>query len=546
MKSTSFIVIALSSTILVACGGGDSSGTGSSAPIINAAPTAQAGSNQNVVAGNPVTLDGSTSSDADQDQLTYQWTLITKPVGSSATLAAATSAKPSFTADIAGAYVVTLVVNDGQASSTSSSVTITASSANAAPVAHAGAAQTVVAGSTVTLDGSASSDANNDTLTYSWTLATRPEGSTATLALSNAVRPTFQADVPGSYAATLVVNDGQLSSAATTVSITANAGNAMPVAHAGTAQNVKTGTTVTLDGSASSDANGDALTYKWTFAAVPEGSSATLNSTTSSKPSFIADVAGTYVATLTVNDGRLDSVPTNVAVTASVANAAPVANAGTPQTVVVGSILTLDGSASADANNDALTYQWTLTTKPVGSGAVLNTPTIAKPSFTADVAGDYVATLIVSDGKVNSSAATVTLKATPLKSVSLLSVPDSFFGGEDSLQPWPYSMTSSAQGSVNCIGTGCATAYDVATFKLRASGQSFTIANLTASNLTSGSPIAPLFSGLSNGQTIADGQTVTFKLQSPFTKGSTVNLKYSFTIKETGDTFNYTVQLKTN
>lgn len=247
-----------------------------------------------------------------------------------------------------------------------------------------------------------------------------------------------------------------------------------------------------------------------------------------------------------MNDGQLNSVATNVTVTASVANAAPVANAGTPQTVVAGSVVTLDGSASADANNDALTYQWTLTAKPVSSVAALNTPTIAKPSFTADLAGDYVATLTVNDGKVSSSAATVTLKATPLKSVSLLSVPDSFFGGEDSLQPWPYSMVSSAQASVSCVGAGCATVYDVATFKLRASGQSFTIANLAANNLTSGSPITPLFSGLSDGQTITDGQTVTFKLQSPFTRGSTVNLNYSFTIKETGDAFNYTVQLKTN
>lgn len=295
MKSASFFAIALSSTMLAACGGSSSGDASSPAPIVvNTSPTAQAGVNQNVVAGKPVTLDGSTSSDAEKDQLTYQWTLTTKPVGSSATLAAATSAKPSFTADVAGAYVATLVVNDGQASSSSSSVTITASSANAAPVAHAGSAQTVVAGSTVTLDGSASSDANNDTLTYTWSLASRPAGSTATLALPNAVRPTFKADVPGNYAATLVVNDGQVNSAASTVAITVNAGNAAPVAHAGTAQNVVAGTTVTLDGSASSDANGDALTYKWTLTAVPAGSAAALIAPTSGKPSFTADVAGTY------------------------------------------------------------------------------------------------------------------------------------------------------------------------------------------------------------------------------------------------------------
>jgi len=499
-----------------------------------------------VVAGKPVTLDGSTSSDADKDSLTYQWTLATKPVGSSATLAAATSAKPSFTADVAGTYVATLIVNDGQASSTSSSVTITASVTNAAPVADAGTAQNVVAGSTVTLDGSASSDANNDTLTYTWTLAARPAGSTATLATPNTVRPSFNADLAGNYAATLVVNDGQLSSAASTVAITASVTNAAPVAHAGTAQNVVAGSTVTLDGSASSDANSDTLTYKWILTSKPADSAAALNAPTSVKPSLTADTAGTYVATLVVNDGKLDSTAATVTVTASVANAVPVANAGAPQTVVAGSVVTLDGSASVDADQDALTYQWGLTSKPAGSTATLSSATAAKPSFTVDIAGDYVATLTVNDGKVNSSSATVTLTATPVKSVTLLSVPDSLFGGEDRLQPWPFATAGSASASVSCVGAGCATVYDVATFKLRASGQSFTIANLEAINLTSGSPIAPLFSGLSNGQTITDGQTVTFKLQSPFTKGNTVNLKYSFTIKETGDTFSYTAQLKTN
>ena len=544
MKLSSFFAITLSTAMLAACGGGGDDST--PAPIINTPPLAQAGANQSVVAGKPVTLDGSTSSDADKDSLTYQWTLTTRPVGSSATLAASTSAKPSFTADVAGVYVATLVVNDGKTNSTSSSVTITASVANAAPVANAGTTQNVVAGSTVTLDGSASSDANNDTLTYTWTLASRPAGSAAALTTPNTVRPSFKADVAGDYVANLVVNDGQLNSVASTVAITASVVNAAPVANAGAAQNVVTGSTATLDGSASSDANSDALTYKWTLTSKPAGSAAALNAPTTAKPSLTADIAGTYVATLIVNDGKLDSTAATVTVTASVANAAPVANAGVAQTVVADSVVTLDGSGSTDANQDALTYHWALTSKPAGSTAALSSVTAAKPSFTADLAGNYVATLTVNDGKVSSSAATVTLTATPVKSVTLFSVPDSFFGGEDKSQVWPFATSSSASASVTCVGAGCATVYDIATFKLKVSGQSFTIANLEAINLTSGSPIAPLFSGLSNGQTITDGQTATFKLQSPFTKGSTVNLQYSFTIKETGDTFSYSVQLKTN
>ena len=92
---------------------------------------------------------------------------------------------------------------------------------NRAPVAQAGVAQNVTAGSLVVLDGSASSDADGDPLSYSWTLSARPSGSVATLSSASAVRPSFTADLEGSYAATLVVSDGKTSSAPASVAITA-------------------------------------------------------------------------------------------------------------------------------------------------------------------------------------------------------------------------------------------------------------------------------------------------------------------------------------
>jgi hypothetical protein len=93
------------------------------------------------------------------------------------------------------------------------------------------------------------------------------------------------------------------------------------------------------------------------------------------------------------------------------ANAAPIANAGSAQSVSVGSTVTLDGSASTDADGDALTYAWTLTGKPEGSAATLSSATAQAPTFTPDLAGSYVAKLVVNDGKVSSSntaAATIT------------------------------------------------------------------------------------------------------------------------------------------
>ena len=74
-------------------------------------------------------------------------------------------------------------------------------------------------------------------------------------------------------------------------------------------------------------------------------------------------------------------------------------------------MVTLDGSASSDANKDTLTYSWTLTGKPAGSAAVLSSSTAVKPSFTADLSGAYVASLVVSDGEANSGEATVNINA---------------------------------------------------------------------------------------------------------------------------------------
>ena len=186
---------------------------------------------------------------------------------------------------------------------------------------------------------------------------------------------------------------------------------APPVAQAGPAQSVMTGTVVTLDGSASSADAGRTLSYAWTLQSRPAGSTASLSSPTSARPTFTADVAGTYVASVIVNDGKVSSNAAAVSITASVANAAPVAHAGYAQNVLSGSVVELDGSASSDANGDVLTFAWELTEKPANSTATLSSVNSARPTFTADASGLYVAKLIVNDGKASSADATVTVSA---------------------------------------------------------------------------------------------------------------------------------------
>lgn len=87
---------------------------------------ADAGADQNVIVGQQVNLDGSGSSDQDGDVLSYTWTLVSKPSGSTASLSDSTVVNPSFTADKAGNYNVQLVVYDGFFNSTPDAVTVTA------------------------------------------------------------------------------------------------------------------------------------------------------------------------------------------------------------------------------------------------------------------------------------------------------------------------------------------------------------------------------------------------------------------------------------
>ena len=98
--------------------------------------------------------------------------------------------------------------------------------ANRAPAAHAGATQSVRAGTMVELDATGSSDADGDALAYSWSLASKPATSAAVIAGATAARPTLLVDVAGSYTLRLIVNDGRVDSAPAQVTIEATAAGA--------------------------------------------------------------------------------------------------------------------------------------------------------------------------------------------------------------------------------------------------------------------------------------------------------------------------------
>jgi len=195
-------------------------------------------------------------------------------------------------------------------------------------------------------------------------------------------------------------------------------------AEAGPAQSVAASTLVTLDASQSTCANGAVLNYLWSMQAKPVGSTATLSNPGTLHPTFAADLPGTYLVKLVVTDSTGTSAEDTVTITVTggVANTAPVANAGAAQSVVIGALVTLDGSGSSDADGDPLSYSWALIAKPTGSTAALSSTTVARPTFTADLTGSYQFTLVVNDGTVNSAAASVTITVTPPPTLSSIEV----------------------------------------------------------------------------------------------------------------------------
>ncbi len=386
----------------------------------NSPPRAEAGESQTVMRGETVTVDGSDSWDLDGDPLTYQWSFLSVPPGSNAQFADPTSVVTTFVADVVGEYRVRLIVNDGHVDSEPCDIVIVTehNGSNTPPVADAGPDQTVQVGALVQLNGTGT-DVDGDILTFLWTLEL-PPNSMATLSDPTIPNPTFTADVPGDYIATLVVNDGMANSAPDSATISTV--NNPPIANAGPDQSVDEGSDVTLDGTASSDPDGDPLTFAWTLTTVPPGSMAMLANANTANPNFVVDVPGIYVAQLIVNDGQEDSAPDTVMVTSRDVNTPPVANAGPDMTVFIDSTVMLDGSGSSDADGDVLTYSWSLSSAPTGSTAMIVDPMAQIATLTPDVPGLYQVQLIVNDGTVDSDPDTADITAIVPPSLSINNV----------------------------------------------------------------------------------------------------------------------------
>ena len=286
--------------------------------------------------------------------------------------------------------------------------TITLKKALAATVADAGIDQLALRGSVITLDGSRSFSAEeNVPLTYEWGFVSLSSGRENLLSDYKSVNPTFVFRRQGKYEIQLVVKDClRMASEPDTVIVSTQ--DMTPVGHAGSDQSIhEVGTRVKLNGAQSYDPDGDVLTYQWTFSSRPAESAASLEGADTARPSFVADVLGEYIIQLTVNDSQHHS--SSDTVTVSSGNVRPVANAGKSLAVKVGDTVTLAGDGT-DANGDALSYRWVLSSLPAGSLSEMADSSERVTTFTPDRAGTYVAQLVVSDGDLDSEPCAIQIQ----------------------------------------------------------------------------------------------------------------------------------------
>jgi hypothetical protein len=277
-------------------------------------------------------LNGSGSFDPEGTSLTYQWNQVGGP---SISLNLADPARPTFIApwvDRAGATLTfELTVSDGELPSGPDLVNITVKNVNNPPIALAANDQWVNEGSPVTLDGSASYDPDAESLTYSWVQLMGPSVS---LSGSMTANPLFIAPFVGRAGVTLTfqltVSDG-IASATDTVDVYVENVNHAPIANAGGDQTVNEGSSVSLNGTASYDQDGDLLGFEWSQVS---GNPVTLDNPNSAQPRFLAPLVSSGGATLVfrliVNDGLDLSVADDVYVTVQNINDPPACGLATP------------------------------------------------------------------------------------------------------------------------------------------------------------------------------------------------------------------------
>lgn len=324
-----------------------------------------------------IVFDGSGSTDADGEIVSYEWSF------GDGVVAFGNPTHHIYLAE--GAFTVGLTVtdSDGATATATLDITVVAPEMPVAPTANPGGPYTGNVGTALTFDGSASMDPDGTIGTYAWDFG---DGTTGTGPM-----PTKTYTAAGAYDVTLTVTDdsGTTGMAATTATISPPASappvgsNQPPVAMIVAPATASVGVPVEFDGSQSADPDGAIASWEWTIGdlATETGEQAIYT--------FLAE--GTVPVTLTVTDdmGATGTATINITLQGAGAVVAPTADPGGPYNGTVGVAVDFNGSRSVDADGRIASYSWEF-----GDGT---TDTRARPRKIYASAGTYTVALTVTD-----------------------------------------------------------------------------------------------------------------------------------------------------
>lgn len=353
--------------------------------VSNVAPTANAGGTYSGLPNVNVPLDGSASFDPGLDIVSYEWDLdndsfFDDAVGATTTFLSANS----------GVFTISLRVTDENGASGVDSTTVTIS--GSPPTANVGGPYFGNEGASIALNGSASSDPNNDIVLYEWDLDNDTFFDDAV-----GVATSFTSTDSGLFTVSLKVTD--VDGASSVGSTTVDVANVDPTADAGGPYLGSEGDSIALDGSASFDPGIDIVLHEWDL-----DNDLLFDDATGATTSFSSTDSGIHTVGLRVTDA--DGASNSTTTTVTVDNVAPTANADGPYVGTVGTSIDLDGSASFDPGLDIVSYEWDLDNDSLFDDAIGVTA-----SFTSAVTGPFLISLRVTDddgaSDVNSTTVTV-------------------------------------------------------------------------------------------------------------------------------------------
>ena len=341
---------------------------------------ANAGTDQIVSSGEPVSLDGSGSMFPDSEIISWEWKRTGGTGNPNIDISDTDTEAPYFTADILQAgkesvtHEFTLVITGANNETATDDVEVTVESAFLLPVARPGNDLKVTSGTKISLDGSGSRvDHSRNIANWEWTFIGDRQDLPSDLTGENSSILSFVAEnsEPGAKDlklsfALIITDDAGNVSAPVLVTVIVTAPPIIPVANAGSDRTVSPGESVSLDGSGSMFDGGEIILWHWQRTGGTGNPNIDISDTDTAAPYFTAEniQAGkkpvTHEFTLTVTGANNEIATDDVVITVEPAFLLPVARPGENLKVASGTNVSLDGSGSqVDHSRTIAKWEWT-------------------------------------------------------------------------------------------------------------------------------------------------------------------------------------------